>query len=158
MSSTASELNALGTITALDLYKRGKTSKNLSDKHYVMVSKGITLMWGIIAIIIACIAHLFDNLIQLVNIIGSIFYGNVLGIFLLAFFFKYVKGNAVFIAAILTQVLVCITYYNLIHIYPAGQEKLGYLWLNFIGAALVIIFALVFEAFDRLLKNPPIQP
>lgn len=156
MSSTASELNALGTITALDLYKRNK-KEVLTEKHYVQASKAFTLLWGIVAILIACIANLFDNLIQLVNIIGSIFYGNVLGIFLLAFFFKYVKGNAVFFAAILTQVLICITYYNLIHIYPSGQEKLGYLWLNFIGSALVILIAFSFEAFDRLLKKPPLN-
>ena len=157
MSSTASELNALGTITALDLYKRNK-KEVLPEKHYVQASKAFTLLWGVVAIFIACIANLFDNLIQLVNIIGSIFYGNVLGIFLLAFFFKYVKGNAVFFAAILTQVLICITYYNLIHIYPSGQEKLGYLWLNFIGSALVILIALAFEAFDRLLKKPVVSP
>ena len=156
MSSTASELNALGTITALDLYKRNK-KEVLPEKHYVQASKAFTLLWGIVAILIACVANLFDNLIQLVNIIGSIFYGNVLGIFLLAFFFKYVKGNAVFFAAILTQVLICITYYNLIHIYPSGQEKLGYLWLNFIGAALVIIIAFAFEAFDRLLRKPLVR-
>lgn len=156
MSSTASELNALGTITALDLYKRNKVGV-FTEKHYVNMSKVFTLLWGVIAILIACVANLFDNLIQLVNIIGSIFYGNVLGIFLLAFFFKYVKGNAVFFAAILTQVLVCIIYYNLIHVYPSGQEKLGYLWLNFIGSALVIIIALVFEGFDRLLNRPPIK-
>jgi len=153
MSSTASELNALGTITALDLYKRNK-KEVLSEKQYVQVSKAFTLLWGIVAIFIACIANLFDNLIQLVNIIGSIFYGNVLGIFLLAFFFKYVKGNAVFFAAILTQLLICITYYNLIYIYPSGQEKLGYLWLNFIGAVLVIVTALSFETLDRVLKKP----
>ena len=153
MSSTASELNALGTITALDLYKRNKTGK-YSETHYVKASKYFTLVWGIIAISIACIADLFDNLIQLVNIIGSIFYGNVLGIFLIAFFFKFIKGNAVFFAAILTQIMVCIIYYYLIHIYPSGQEKLGYLWLNFIGAALVISIAFVFEAFDRMLKRP----
>jgi SSS family transporter len=157
MSSTASELNALGTITALDLYKRNK-KQVLPEKHYVLASKVFTLLWGVVAISIACIANLFDNLIQLVNIIGSIFYGNVLGIFLLAFFFKYVKGNAVFFAAILTQVLICITYYNLIHIYPSGQEKLGYLWLNFIGSALVILMALTFEAFDRILKKPAVSP
>ena len=157
MSSTASELNALGTITALDLYKRNK-KEVLPEKHYVQASKAFTLLWGVVAILIACVANLFDNLIQLVNIIGSIFYGNVLGIFLLAFFFKYVKGNAVFFAAILTQVLICITYYNLIHIYPSGQEKLGYLWLNFIGSALVITIALTFEAFDRLLKKPVVNP
>lgn len=154
MSSTASELNALGTITALDLYKRNKKTQ-LSEKQYVQVSKGFTLLWGIIAILIACIADLFDNLIQLVNIIGSIFYGNVLGIFLLAFFVKFVKGNAVFFAAILTQVIVCVIYYNLIHIHPSGEEKLGYLWLNFIGAALVMLISIIFELFDRLLNSPP---
>lgn len=153
MSSTASELNALGTITALDLYKRNRTG-NFTEAHYVKASKYFTLIWGIVAISIACIANLFDNLIQLVNIIGSIFYGNVLGIFLIAFFFKFIKGNAVFFAAILTQIIICIIYYYLIHIYPSGQEKLGYLWLNFFGAALVIIISFVFEAFDRMLKKP----
>ncbi|MFT5736897.1 MAG: SSS family transporter [Maribacter sp.] len=153
MSSTASELNALGTITALDLYKRNHI-KEETEQHYVKASKWFTLAWGIVAIAIANVANLFDNLIQLVNIIGSIFYGNVLGIFLLAFFFKFVKGNAVFFAAVLTQVLVCVVYYNLIHIHPAGEEKLGYLWLNFIGAAMVIAFAFIFEAFDRMLKRP----
>ncbi len=156
MSSTASELNALGTVTAIDLYKRN-IKGTFSPKHYVNASKVFTLLWGIIAISIACVANLFDNLIQLVNIIGSIFYGNVLGIFLLAFFFKFIKGNAVFFAAILTQILVCIIYYNYIHIYPSGQEKLGYLWLNFIGCGLVIIMSCILEGFDRLLKNPPIK-
>jgi Na+/proline symporter len=153
MSSTASELNALGTITALDLYKRNH-KKTETEQHFVNASKWFTFAWGVIAIAIACVANLFDNLIQLVNIIGSIFYGNVLGIFLLAFFFKFVKGNAVFFAALLTQVIICVIYYYLIHIYPAGEEKLGYLWLNFIGAALVISFALIFEVFDRMLKKP----
>lgn len=154
MSSTASELNALGTITALDLYKRNKGDTNLTEEHYVKASKFFTLIWGVIAILIACVANLFDNLIQLVNIIGSIFYGNVLGIFLIAFFFKFIKGNAVFFAAVVTQVIVCIIYYYLIHIYPSGQEKLGYLWLNFFGAALVIIISFIFEAFDRMLNKP----
>ena len=155
MSSTASELNALGTITALDLYKRNKIGA-FGEKHYVKASKAFTLMWGIIAILIASVADLFDNLIQLVNIIGSIFYGNVLGIFLLAFFFKFVRGNAVFFAALVTQLIVCVIYYYLIHIYPSGEEKLGYLWLNFIGAGVVITIALIMEGFDRILKNPPL--
>lgn len=156
MSSTASELNALGTITALDLYKRNKKG-SFTEKHYVIATKTFTLIWGVVAIIIASYAYLFDNLIQLVNIIGSIFYGNVLGIFLLAFFFKFVKGNAVFFAALLTQVFICLIYYSLIHIYPSGEEKLGYLWLNFIGSALVIIIAVLFEGFDRMLKKPPLK-
>ncbi|WP_299161830.1 sodium:solute symporter [uncultured Eudoraea sp.] len=147
MSSTASELNALGTITALDLYKRNKKDE-FSPEHYVKVSKLFTLLWGIVAILIACVANLFDNLIQLVNIIGSIFYGNVLGIFLLAFFFRFVKGNAVFIAAIITQVAVILVWY---------LDWMSYLWLNAFGCALVILLAIVLESFDRLHKNPPIK-
>ncbi|MGB5699314.1 sodium:solute symporter [Muriicola sp.] len=147
MSSTASELNALGTISALDLYKRNKKGE-FTQQHYVRVSKAFTLLWGIIAILIACVADLFDNLIQLVNIIGSIFYGNVLGIFLLAFFFKFVKGNAVFVAAIITQIIVIVGY---------QLDWMSYLWLNAFGCTLVIIFAMVLEGFDRILKNPPIE-
>lgn len=147
MSSTASELNALGTITALDLYKRNKKTPE-SEAHYVKASKGFTLLWGIIAIAIACVADLFDNLIQLVNIIGSIFYGNVLGIFLLAFFFRWIRGNAVFTAALITQVIVIIGFAN---------EWMSYLWLNAFGCAVVILLAMILEGFDRLLRNPPVR-
>jgi len=147
MSSTASELNALGTISALDLYKRNKKDE-YSQEHYVKVSKLFTLLWGIVAILIACVATLFDNLIQLVNIIGSIFYGNILGMFLLAFFFRFVKGNAVFIAAIITQVVVIFVWY---------LDWMGYLWLNAFGCLFVILLAVIFESFDRLHKNPPIK-
>jgi len=147
MSSTASELNALGTITALDLYKRN-VKRDFDEKHYVNVSKLFTLLWGIVAIVIASVANLFDNLIQLVNIIGSIFYGNVLGIFLLAFFIKYVKGNAVFIAAIATQAIVILGW---------SQDWMSYLWLNAFGCALVIILALLLEVLDRALINPIIE-
>jgi SSS family transporter len=149
MSSTASELNALGTITALDLYKRNK-KESQTEEHYVNASKIFTLVWGIVAIAISCIANLFDNLIQLVNIIGSIFYGNVLGVFLLAFFFKYIKGNSVFFAAILTQLIIFVIYYSLIYAPPSGEEKLGFLWLTFIGSALVIFISFIFEFFDRI--------
>lgn len=147
MSSTASELNALGTITALDLYKRNKTGE-FTQKHYVTATKWFTLLWGIIAILIACVANLFDNLIQLVNIIGSIFYGNVLGIFLLAFFFKFVKGNAVFIAALVTQAIVILGW---------SQDWMSYLWLNAFGCGLVILLAILLEGLDRTLGNPPIK-
>lgn len=144
MSSTASELNALGTITALDLYKRNQKGER-SEKHYLNAGKGFTLLWGIIAILIACVANLFDNLIQLVNIIGSVFYGNVLGIFLLAFFFKYVKGNAVFIAALITQAVVIVGWW---------QDWMSYLWLNAFGCLLVILLAVLIESFDRMVKGP----
>ena len=145
MSSTASELNALGTITALDLYKRNKKG-DFSEKHYLNASKFFTLIWGIVAIFIASIADLFDNLIQLVNIIGSIFYGNVLGIFLLAFFFKFIKGNAVFTAAIITQLIVIIGY---------NLGWMSYLWLNAFGCILVISLAIILEVFDRFLIKTP---
>ncbi|MEM8763428.1 MAG: sodium:solute symporter [Bacteroidota bacterium] len=147
MSSTASELNALGTITALDLYKR-QQKKDKDEKHYLQATKLFTLLWGVLAIIIACVANLFDNLIQLVNIIGSIFYGNVLGVFLLAFFFKFVRGNAVFISAVVTQIIVIIAML---------MDWMSYLWLNAFGCLMVILLAVVLESFDGLLQRPPVK-
>ena len=147
MSSTASELNALGTITSLDLYKRNQKEEK-EPKYYVKVSRLFTLLWGVIAILVACVANLFDNLIQLVNIIGSIFYGNVLGIFLIAFFFGYVRGNSVFVAALITQAVVVIGY---------SFDWMSYLWLNAFGCALVILLAFLLESFDRLLNEPPVR-
>lgn len=134
MSSTASELNALGSTTTIDLYRRNNQGR--SDKHYLRASKGFTMLWGIIAIGVACVANLFENLIELVNIIGSIFYGNVLGIFLLAFFFTYVKSRAVFIAAIITQGII---------VYIWWIDLMPYLWLNVVGATLVIAIAFILQ-------------
>ncbi|MDR5590434.1 sodium:solute symporter [Christiangramia sp. SM2212] len=131
MSSTASELNALASTTVIDLYRRNHKEAK-SEEHYLAASKWFTLMWGIIAIAFASLADLFDNLIQLVNIIGSLFYGNVLGIFLLAFFIKYVKSNAVFIAAIITQAVVLMVF---------KLDLMPYLWLNVLGCLLVIVIA-----------------
>ena len=142
MSSTASELNALGSTTALDLYKRN-VKEEKSEKHYVAMTKWFTLLWGIMAILVACFANLFDNLIQLVNIIGSIFYGNVLGIFLLAFFIKFVKSNAVFTAAIITQIIVIIGY---------QYDWMPYLWLNLFGCALVMAIAILIQRFNLINK------
>ncbi len=141
MSSTASELNALASTTTIDLYKRNINGTR-DEKHFVSVAKWFTLGWGILAILIACVAYLAENLIELVNIIGSIFYGNVLGIFLLAFFFKIVKANAVFIAALITQIIVITLFildrYDII--------DLPYLWLNFLGCVIVIGIALLFQS------------
>ena len=131
MSSTASELNALSTTTVIDLYKRNHLVKK-SDNHYLKASKWFTVMWGIIAIIFASIGRLFENLIELVNLIGSLFYGTVLGIFIVAFFFKKIRGNEVFYSACLSQILIFFIY---------GYFEIGYLWLNFIGAIMTIIFS-----------------
>jgi Na+/proline symporter len=139
MSSTASELNALASTTTMDLFKRNiKTEK--SDRYFLNASKLFTLGWGIFAIGFACIAYLSDNLIQLVNIIGSIFYGNVLGVFLLAFFIKYVKAQSVFIGALITQLIVLLVWYI---------DLMPYLWLNVFGSILVISISLFLEFIQR---------
>ena len=144
MSSTASGLNALASTTAIDIYKRNvKVEK--SERHYLNATKFFTLLWGIIAILFACIGTLFENLIQLVNIIGSIFYGTVLGIFLVGFYLHKVQSKAIFYSAVVSQITIFIIYYYAIYIFPSGQEKLGYLWLNFIGAMLTIVISLLLQ-------------
>ena len=142
MSSSASGLTALASTTAIDIYKRNIKGEK-SEKHFVNATKGFTLLWGVIAISFACVGTLFENLIQLVNIVGSIFYGTVLGVFLVGFYIKFVKANAIFYSAIVSQITIFFIYYYAIHIYPTGQEKLGYLWLNFIGASLTVILSVL---------------
>ncbi|MGB0450714.1 MAG: sodium:solute symporter [Flavobacteriaceae bacterium] len=139
MSSTASEINALGTTTAVDLYQRHRPGH--SEKHYLKATRYFTLIWGIIAIIVACSAPLFDNLIQLVNIIGSIFYGNILGVFLAAFFINRIRGRSIFFAAIINQILIIALFVMDLF----AIIKLPYLWLNVIGCVLVIGIALFLE-------------
>lgn len=146
MSSTASELNALSSTTAVDIYKRFNKREN-DDEHYVNMSKWFTLMWGVIAIFFASFVSLFDNLIQLVNFIGSIFYGTILGIFLVAFYFKKVKGKAVFIAACISQVIVATC--AILHEFVEGIEILPFLWLNPLGAFLTIGLALLFSSLNK---------
>ena len=138
MSSTSSEINALATTTAIDIYKRNK--KNVTDDQLVKSTKFFTFLWGIIAIGIACVAYLADNLIQLVNIIGSIFYGNVLGIFLIAFFFKFIKSNAIFYAAIITQIIIIYGWYN---------DWMPFLWLNVFGCIVVITISSLLQLAQR---------
>ena len=131
MSSTASELNALAATTTIDLYKRNHVNKK-SDKHYLNATKLFTVIWGIIAIIFASFGTLFENLIQLVNIIGSIFYGTILGIFLVAFFFKKIKSNSVFYSACISQAVIFTIFFT---------TDISYLWLNFIGASLTVLLS-----------------
>jgi solute:Na+ symporter, SSS family len=144
MSSTASGISALASTTTIDIYKRYNIQKK-TDQHYVIATQYFTLFWGIIAILFASIGTLFDNLIQMVNIIGSIFYGTVLGVFLVGFYIKFVQAKAVFYSALISQITIFFIYYFTIHIYPTGLEKLGYLWLNFIGAVLTILLSCILE-------------
>ena len=131
MSSSASGLNSLAATTTIDIYKRNNDTK--SDKHYVYATQLFTLFWGLVAIGFACISSLFENLIQLVNIIGSVFYGTVLGIFLVGFYIKYVKAKAIFISACISQLTIFYIFY---------LDIVSFLWLNFIGALLTIILSL----------------
>ena len=147
MSSSASGLSALGSTMAIDIYKRNLKEEK-TEKHYLNATKFFTFFWGIIAIGFACLSSLFDNLIQLVNIVGSIFYGTVLGIFLVGFYIKSVRGNAIFISGCISQITIIFIYYFAIHIHP-GNEKLSYLWLNFIGAMLTVILALIIQQFTK---------
>ena len=154
MSSTASELNALSSTTTIDLYKRSIKKKE-SDRHYLRSSKLFTLMWGLLAILFATYASLFENLIQAVNLLGSLFYGTILGIFLVAFYFKYVKGHAVFVAAILAEICVIgIHYLNANEIAPVWL-KMSYLWYNVVGCILVILFGYLFQLMMK--KNPSLK-
>lgn len=132
MSSTASELNALASTTLIDLYKTSKENK--SEKHYLKMSKLFVIVWGIIAVIFALTGNLFENLIQLVNIIGSLFYGTILGIFLTGFFLKKINSRSVFYAAIISEIIVITIYFI---------DLFGFLWLNVIGTLMTILFAII---------------
>ena len=134
MSSAASEINALSATTVVDLYKRFNGTGN--ERHYVWAGKRFTLLWGAIAISFALVGNLFENLIQLINIIGSLFYGTILGIFLIAIFLKNIKANGVFYAAILTEIIVLIVH---------SQAWVSFLWLNVIGAVLTVMIAVMIQ-------------
>ena len=135
LSSKAGELNALGSTTTVDIYMH-LVRKGATDRHYVVASKWFTALWGIVAIGFALFANLAENLIQAVNILGSIFYGVVLGLFLVAFFLKRVGGTAVFWAALSSQVLVFALYFTL---------SISYLWYNVIGCAACMLFSLLLQ-------------
>jgi len=138
-SSTSSELNALASTSVIDVYKR-LLNKNATDGQYVFASKAATLMWGIFAIGVAQFATAMGSLIEAVNVLGSLFYGTILGIFLTAFFIKKVKGNSVFIAAIISETIVLLLYiFNIT----------AFLWLNLIGCVLVMVLSVLFSAFMK---------
>jgi SSS family solute:Na+ symporter len=135
MSATSAILNALGSTTAIDFY-RPLIRPNASDHHYVVAAKTLTAVWGLIAIAVASFASLVENLIEAGNILGSVFYGSILGLFLAGFFIRRVAGSAVFFAAILAQTLVFVLF---------ATTNIGYLWYNLIGCAAVLILAPVLQ-------------
>jgi len=145
LSSKAAELNALASTTTIDLY-RHLVSRDATDAHYVKASRVFTVLWGIIALSFALFARLAENLIQALNIVGSIFYGPVLAVFLVAFFLKWIQGTAIFWAAIGAQILVIVLYFTI---------DVGYLWYNFIGPGACILFAIAIQA---LLPREPKTP
>ena len=134
MSSTASELNSLATTSTIDIYKRNVQNK--SEIHYVNISKFLTLFWGLIAILFASFGNLFENLIQLVNIIGSLFYGTILGIFLIAIFIKQIKGKAVFWSSIVSEIFILLLF---------TKNIVGFLWLNLFGTLLTVFLGIIFQ-------------
>jgi Na+/proline symporter len=140
MSSTSSEINALATTSLVDIYKRSLV-QGQSDQHYLKASKYLTVMWGLIALGFASFASLFDNLIEAVNIVGSVFYGAILGIFVVAFFFKFVKSKAIFLAAIIGELMV-------IAVFIADKMEIlniPYLFLNLIGCVLVVVISMILQ-------------
>ena len=137
MGSTASALNSLASTSVVDIYKR-LIHKNASDQQYVKASRISTVIWGVVCIVMALFASKIGNLIEAVNILGSFIYGTILGVFVVAFYFKTVKGKAVFYAALFAELVVCICGFN---------DVVAYLWLNVIGCLLVILAAVVLQFF-----------
>jgi len=137
LSSKAGELNALGTTSTIDLWRHFRPLAAHDEARNVRAAKWFTALWGFFAIGFALFASFAENLIEALNIIASIFYGVVLGIFLVAFFLKHVRGTAVFFAAITAQALVIVMYFSL---------SISYLWYNVIGCAACIVFSLILQA------------
>jgi SSS family transporter len=131
LSSKAAELNALASTTIIDIY-RHLVKRDGDDRHYVLASKAFTVFWGIVAIGFAIFEHLVENLIQAGNIIASVFYPVILGVFLVGFFTKRIGGTAIFWSAIAAQILVLVLYRSL---------NISYLWYNVIGCAACVLFS-----------------
>jgi len=131
MSSTSAELSALASVTVVDIYKR-VFKKQASDRHYLIVSKLAIVFWGIYAINFALFANRMGSLIEAVNILGSLFYGTILGLFLIAFYFKRIGGNATFLAAIIAEITVLACFFF---------SDIPYLWFNVIGCVILIALA-----------------
>ncbi|WP_270088816.1 sodium:solute symporter [Sphingobacterium sp. SYP-B4668] len=149
MGATSSAINSLASTTIVDIYKRF-VNKNDSDRGYLNASRVITFIWGIFTILIALYASQLGNLLEAVNILGSLFYGTILGIFIVAFYVKRVGGMAVFWAAVITEAIIVIIW---------NMDIVAFLWLNLIGCALVVIIGLILQQFvsNNKDKRFPIQ-
>jgi len=139
MGSTASGLNSLASTTTIDIYKR-LIRKNSTDHATLSVSRWSTAGWGIFCVIVGVYAGKMGNLLEAVNILGSLFYGTILGIFVVAFYLKRVQGKAVFYAAVLTEACVAAAWYT---------DLLAFLWLNVFGCLMVVILAWIFQVMTR---------
>lgn len=142
MGSTASALNSLTSTTVVDIYKR-LIHKEGSDATYLKVSRITMVIWGVFCIMIALYASKLGNLIEAVNILGSLFYGTILGIFIVAFYFKRIGGSATFKAALISELIVCIVYW---------LDSIAFLWLNVIGCLLVVIISNILQRLET--KKP----
>jgi len=137
LSSKASELAALGTTTTIDFWRHFRPLAAADEARNVRVARRFTALWGVLAVAFALFAGFAENLIEAINILGSIFYGVLLGLFVVAFFFRRVGGPAVCLAAVIAQALVIAMYFSL---------NIGYLWYNLIGCAACIAFSVALQA------------
>jgi Na+/proline symporter len=135
MSATSAVLNALGSTTAVDFYR--PLRPHGTDHHYVVATRWLTAGWGLVAIAVASFCSLVENLIEAGNILASVFYGSILGLFLVAFFLRGVHGSAVFFGAVIAQAMVLILFFT---------TNIGYLWYNFIGCVAVLLFAWILQS------------
>ena len=146
MGSTASALNSLASTTVVDIYKR-LINKNASDKKYLSVSRWITIMWGLLSLLMALFASKMGNLLEAVNILGSLFYGTILGIFIVGFYLKKVGGSATFIAALITEVIVFSCWM---------MNIMAFLWLNVVGCVLVVLISSILQRFQKNALEKPV--
>ena len=145
MGSTASALNSLASTTVVDIYKR-LINKNASDEKYLSVSRWITIMWGLLSLFMALFASKMGNLLEAVNILGSLFYGTILGIFIVGFYLKRIGGSATFIAAILTEIIIFTCWI---------MDAMAFLWLNVVGCLLVMLIAVILQKFQKNVDQAP---
>lgn len=139
MGATASAINSLSSTTVVDIYKRF-VNKEGSDSRYLGASRLFTLVWGVLCVLVALYASKLGNLLEAVNILGSLFYGTILGIFVVAFYVKRAGGQAVLWAAVLTEIIVVALWWF---------DVMAFLWLNLVGCVLVVVFALLLQGIIR---------